>query len=99
IFLLDRVVITLERRGRGPKQNETLLHLRADDRDVARMITRRFLLLVGGFVLLIDDDQAKIFQRSKDRATCSDYDPGAAGLNLVPFVVALASGSVAMQYG
>ena len=97
IFLLDRVVITLERRGRGPKQNETVLHLRAHNRDIARVITRRFLLLVGSFVLFIDHDQAEIIQRSKHRAACSDYDPGAAGLNLVPFVVALAFGQVAVQ--
>ena len=92
IFPLNGVVITLERRRRGSEQDDALLHLRTHDRDVARMVTRRFLLFVGRFVLLIDDDQPEILERRKDRAARTDHDPRAARLNLVPFIVALAFG-------
>ena len=97
IFPLNGVVITLERRRGGPEQNDALLHLRAHDRDVARVIARRFLLLVGGLVLFIDDDQPEIFERSKHSAARADHDPRPTGLNLVPFIVPLAFGQMAVQ--
>ncbi len=48
-------------------------------------------------MLFIDDDQPEILERSKHSAACSDHDPRAAGLNFVPFIVALAFGQMAVQ--
>ena len=62
----------------------------AHNRDIARVITRRFFLFVGRFVFFIDDDQPEIFQRREDRAARADDDARASRLNLVPFVVAFA---------
>ena len=87
-----RVVITLQRRRGGAENDDAFLHLRAHDRDVARVITRRFLLLVGGLVFFIDDDQSEVFERRENRAARADHDAGPAGMDLVPFVVPFAFG-------
>ena len=63
------------------------------------MITRRFLLFVGRLVLFIDNDEAEIFQRRENSAARANHDPGAAGMNFVPFIVSLAFGEVAVQNG
>ena len=97
ILAESRVVIALERGRRGAEHHHAFLHLPSHDRDIARVITRRFFLLVGRFVFFIDDDQPEVFQRGEDRAPCADDDVRAAGLNLVPFVVALAFGQTAVQ--
>ena len=80
-----------------PSRHDALLHLRAHDRDIARVIARRFLLFVGSLVLFIDDDQSEILERREDGAARADHDPRAAGLNLVPFIVPLAFGQMAVQ--
>src|SRR6266581_7648706 len=90
IFARCRVVITLQRWRRAAKNNPTLLDLRAHDRDIPRVITRRFLLLVSVFVFFIDDDEPEVFERCEDRAARPDGNPRPAGMNLVPLVVALA---------
>ena len=41
-------------------------------RDVAAVVTRSLVLLIGGVVLLINDDQAKIDAGREDRRTCAD---------------------------
>ena len=61
------------------------------------MITRRFLLFVSGLVFFIDHDEAEIFQRRENRAARADDDARAAGMNLVPFIVPLAFGQMAVQ--
>ena len=97
VFLLDRIVITLERRRGGAEKNDALLHFRADDRDIPGVIARRFLLFVGSLVLFIDDDESEIFQRREDGAPRAHHDPGAAGVDLVPFIVPLAFRQMAVQ--
>ena len=87
-----RVVITLERGRGGAEQDDALFDLCPHDGDIARVIARRFLLLVGGLVFFIDHDQAEIFERREDGAARADHDPRAAGMNLVPFIVPLAFG-------
>ena len=69
----------------------------AHDRDIARVIARRFFLFVGSFVFFIDDDQAEILQRRENGAARADDDPRAAGMNLVPFIVPFAFGQMAVQ--
>src|SRR5207237_480225 len=92
IFARCRVVITLQRWRRAAKNNHTLLDLRAHDRDIPRMITRRFLLFVSVFVFFIHNDEPEFFERCEDRAARPDGNPRPAGMNLVPLIVALAFG-------
>src|SRR5215813_4989331 len=61
IFPFSRVVIGFERRRGRTEQGKRILHLRSDDGHIASVIARRFFLLVAGFLLLVDDDEAKIF--------------------------------------
>ena len=91
------VVITLERRGGGPEQDDALLHFSPNDGNIAGVVAGRFLLLVGGLVFFIDDDEPDVFERGEDGAARADDDPGAAGVELVPFVVSLAFRQVAVQ--
>ena len=85
-------MITFQRRCRRPEQHDALLHLRAHDGDIARVVARRFLLLVGSLVLFIDHDESEVFERREDGTPRADHDPRATGLNLVPLVVPLALG-------
>ena len=62
------------------------------------MVAGRLLLLVGMLVLLVHDDEAERFDRRKDGRARADDDPRAALANLVPFVVALAGGQMAVQH-
>ncbi len=89
--------ITFERRRGGAEQDDATLQLSAHDGDVARMITRRFLLLVGRLVFFIDDDESEVFERREDGAACADDDARPARLNLVPLVVPLAFREPAVQ--
>ena len=64
-FPIVGVVITLQ-RWRGAAENDhAFFDLRAHDCDIARVIPRRFLLFVGGFVFFIDNDQSEIFRGAK----------------------------------
>ena len=92
-----RVVITLQRRRGAAENDNALLDLCAHDCDVACVIPRRFLLFVGRLVFFIDNDQPEILQRREHCAARADHDPGAAGMNLVPFIVALALGQMTVQ--
>ena len=49
----------LERRRRGAEHDRHARALRAHDREVARRIAESVLLLVGGIVLLVHDDEAE----------------------------------------
>ena len=69
VLALARVVKRLERRRGRAEHDRHALEMAAHDRDVARMVMGRFLLLVGMLVLLVDDDEAEIFQRREDRAS------------------------------
>ena len=66
---------------------------------VAGVVARRLLLLVGMLVLLVHDDQAQRLDRREDGRAGADDDAGAALADLVPFVVALAGGQMAVQHG
>ena len=63
------------------------------------MVTRRLLLFVRVFVFLVHDDEAERFNRRKNRRARADDNPRAALANLVPLIVALAGGQVAVQDG
>ena len=87
-----RVMITLQRRRGAPENDNGLLNLCAHDCDVACVIPRCLLLFVCRFVFFIDHDESQILQRGEHCAARADYDPGASGMNFVPFIMALALG-------
>ena len=93
------VVITLERWSGAAEHHRTFLDFRAHDRYVARVIARRFFLLVSRLVFFIDNDESELLQWGKDRAARTDHDPRASGMDLVPFIVALAFGQMTVQNG
>ncbi len=82
-----------------PRRTGAALELGADDGEIAGVVARGFLLLVGGLVLLIHDDEAEVLQRGEDGAAGADDDVGAAFMDLIPFVMALAVGEVAVEHG
>src|SRR5262249_43597847 len=66
IFAGSRVMERLHRRSGGAEQRDGVFHLGANDGDVAAVVARRFLLLVAGFLLFVDDDEAEIFERGEN---------------------------------
>ena len=99
VFAALRVVEALERRRGGAEHDHRAFHLAAHHGDVARVIARRFLLLVGMLVLFIHDDEAERIDGREDGRARADDDARAALADLVPFVVAFAGGEMAVQHG
>ncbi len=84
------VVKTFERRRGRAEHDDGMFHLAAHDRDIARVIARRFLLLVSVLVFLVHDDEAERFDRRKNRRARADDDARPALPDFVPFVVPFA---------
>src|SRR5262249_26049439 len=59
------------------------------DSHVASMVAWRLLLLVARVVLLIHDDQSRLFQRRKHRRARADQHIAAAGANALPDTLTL----------
>ena len=62
------------------------------------MVSRRVFGLVAVLLLLVDDDKAEVFKRSKHRAACSDRELCTACFYTLPLIVTLADGKAAVQY-
>ena len=62
------------------------------------MIAGRLLLLVGMLVFLVHDDEAQRVHRRENGRARADDDACAALANLVPFIMALAGGQMAVQH-
>ena len=77
-------------RGRGGTQHErtaiAACHL---GRHLARMVARTGALLVAGLVFLIDNDEAQIAERTKERRTRADDHASRTAGDHVPLVEAL----------
>ena len=82
-----------------PSTTRAPLPLSPDDRDVARVIPRRLLLLVGGVVLFVDDDETDVGQGSEDRRARADDHIDRAAVNAMPLVMTLAVGQAAVLNG
>ena len=64
------------RGGRGGNEHDrNARRSRAHDRHVARVVDHAVLLLKGGLVLLIDDDEAEIREGQEQRRSRADDDP------------------------
>src|SRR5262249_53335624 len=99
VFAGFGVAERLHRWRCGTQHDDCTRKLRAHDGSVARIVARNFFLLVGGFVLFVDDDQAKILEWSKNSGTRPDNDRSLARIDAKPFVNALALRQRAMQDG
>ena len=62
------------------------------------MVARRLLLLVGVFMLLIDNDQPERMNRSEHRRSGSDHDARPALPDFVPLIMSLTAREVRMQH-
>ena len=72
---------------------------RALGRDVAGVVARVALVLVGGVVLLVDDDEPEVGQRREDGRARPDADARLARAQARPLVVALAGRQRRVQDG
>ena len=77
------------RRGRGQHEAGTG-QLHPTSGRPPGVVAGRAVGLVGPVVGLVQDDEAEIPDRSKDRGSGPDHDTGLAGHHPLPFVVALA---------
>ena len=87
-------------RRRGGAQHEWAAiathHL---GRHLARVVARAGALLVTGLMFLVDDDEAQVVERAKERRAGShDHTCGPAG-NHIPLVQALAGRKARMEHG
>ena len=98
VFALAAVVVAFQRRRGRAEHDHGAFHLAAHNGDVARVVAGRLLLLVGMLVLLVHDDQAERFDGGEDGRARADGDARAALANLVPLVVPLAGGQMAVQH-
>ena len=76
-----------------PKTIGTCARCARQHREIARRIAKPFLLLVGGIVLLVDDDQAESRQRGEHRRTRADHDARLAAVRGAPRVAPRCSGA------
>ena len=98
VLALAGMMKSLERRCRGSQQHDGALQLGAHDGYIAPVVTRRFFLLVTRFLLLVDDDQAQIFERRENSRTRAHHDARFASPHPPPFAGAIAIGKRAVQY-
>ena len=78
------------RRGR-PQHERAAIAARHLGCHLARMVARTGPLLVAGLVLLVNDDEAQIAERAKERRTCADDHAGRTAGNHIPLVQTLPS--------
>ena len=69
-----RIHLGFDRRRRRHQHDRDLGGPRPHHRHVARVVAHAVLLLVGGVVLLIDDDQTEVCVRQKQRRARADHD-------------------------
>src|SRR6185503_9014146 len=84
------------RRRRAVHSNRAL-ERRALGRDGARVVAWIGVLLVGGVVLLVDDDQPETGHRREDRRARADDDAGLAARDPLALVAALGVGQPGVQ--
>ena len=87
----------LRARGRAAGEQQRAGLPRAPRGDVARVVARVALVLVGGVVLLVEDDEAEPLDRREDGRARADADARRAAAQARPLVVALAGGELGVQ--
>ncbi len=90
VLAIERVGVRLDGRRRRAEHDQRIRELAAHDRHVAAVIARHFILLVGGVVFLVDDDQPRVLQRREHRRPRADHHVDVAAPDAMPLIVALA---------
>ncbi len=90
--------VALDRRSRAAEHQRRFAQPGTLHRQLLRIVARRLLLLIGGFVLLIHHDQPDIRYRRKDRGARPDHDPRLAALHAPPLVVPFALREFGVQH-
>ncbi len=99
ISTVGGILSALERRSGGPQYDECVFTFPAHDRDVATVISRRFLLLKGGIVLFVHDDEAEVRERCEYRRPGAHDNRHFAAPDAVPLIVSFAFGETAVLNG
>ena len=87
-------------RRRGRAQHErAAVAARHLGRYLARVVARTGALLVTGLMFLVDDDEAQIAERAKERRTRADDHARSTTGDHVPLVQALAGRKARMEHG
>ena len=85
-------------RGRGRAEHERAAPLaRHAGGDLASVVARGLVLLVGALVLLVDNDEARIGKRGEERRAGADDHAGLALAHEVPLVKALTGTEARVQ--
>ena len=92
------MMVGLQTGGRRPKHDHSPLFLGTHDRDITGVVTWGFLLLVGMFMLFVDDDQSQWFHRGKYGTACTDHDASSSFTNLMPFIVTFPIRKMTVQH-
>ena len=88
----------LRPRGGAAQQQQRSAALGALGGDVAGVVARVALVLVGGVVLLVDDDQPEILDRREHGRARADADPRLALAQAPPLLVALGRAQLRVQH-
>ena len=89
----------LSRRRGGAQHERAAVAPRHLGRYLARMVARAGTLLVAGLVLLVNDDEAQIAERAKERRAGAHDHAGRTAGDHIPLVQALAGRKARMEHG
>ncbi|MEY9106359.1 hypothetical protein ABH999_002555 [Bradyrhizobium yuanmingense] len=98
IAVLARIDLGFHRRRRGGQHDRNFCDMSAHHRHVTGVVVHAVVLLVGLVVLLIDDDEAKIGVREKQRRTRADHDRRRTFGDRGPIARAGARGELGMPF-
>ena len=87
-------------RRRGRAQHEwAAVAARHLGRHLASVVARTGALLITSLVLLVDDDEAQVAERAKERRAGADHHAGRTAGDHIPLVETLASRKTRMENG
>jgi hypothetical protein len=98
VFAGPDVGVAFERRRGRAEQAHRAAKFRAHHGDVAAVVARRLILLVGRLVLLVHDDESKILHGRKNRRACPHDHPCLARREREPAVEPLTFAQVAVPH-
>ena len=94
-----RGIPALHRRGRRPQQKQSLMVGAAELGHLPGVVTDHALRLIAALLLLVQDDQAHVFQRGEDGGPGAQHHLDLAPADTLPLVVALRHPQGAVEHG